>query len=71
MSREIPEHYDLDPEPVSVILKWDLDFCLGNVIKYVARAGHKKGESAESDLKKAMNYLRIKMEHIQKHKQGS
>ena len=52
------EHYKkLSPQPIEVIKKWGLDFCLGNVIKYVARAGHKTGESAESDLKKARHYI--------------
>jgi hypothetical protein len=52
------EHYKkLSPQPIEVIKKWKLDFCLGNVIKYVARAGHKSGESAEDDLKKARHYI--------------
>lgn len=60
--REIPEHYQLDPEPIDVIKSWGLDFCLGNVAKYLARAGHKEGESRDSDLHKAMNYLRLALE---------
>lgn len=65
-TRVIPKHYQLDPEPVQVIKAWDLDFCLGNVIKYVARAGRKAGESRDSDLHKAMNYLRIALEDERK-----
>ena len=57
-----PKHYDLDPEPVKVIQAWKLDFCLGNVIKYIARAGRKPGESRDADLHKAMNYLRMELE---------
>lgn len=49
-SHETPEHYRLDPEPIAVIKAWDLGFCLGNVIKYLARAGHKAGESRDKDL---------------------
>lgn len=60
--RAVPTHYQMDPEPVQVIKAWDLDFCLGNVIKYVARAGKKAGESRDSDLHKAMTYLRIALE---------
>lgn len=61
-SHTTPEHYKLDPEPIAVIKAWDLGFCLGNVIKYIARAGHKAGESRDSDLHKAMEYLRMELE---------
>jgi len=61
-SHETPEHYRLDPEPIAVIKAWDLGFCLGNVVKYIARAGRKAGESRKSDLHKAMNYLRMELE---------
>lgn len=57
-----PEHYRLDPEPIDVIKAWNLDFCLGNVVKYVARAGRKAGESRDADLHKAMTYLRFALE---------
>ncbi|WP_370688000.1 DUF3310 domain-containing protein [uncultured Faecalibaculum sp.] len=36
---------------------------MGNVLKYVARAGRKAGESRDSDLHKAMNYLRLALEN--------
>lgn len=36
----------------------DLDFDLGNVVKYVCRAGKKEGESKVSDLSKALDYLK-------------
>ena len=61
-SHETPEHYKLDPEPIVVIKAWDLGFCLGNVIKCIARAGEKEGESRDSDLHKAMEYLRMELE---------
>lgn len=61
-SHETPDHYRLNPEPIAVIKAWDLGFCLGNVIKYIARAGHKAGESRDSDLHKAMEYLRMELE---------
>lgn len=60
--RKIPEHYQMNPEPVKVIKAWNLDFSLGNVVKYVARAGKKKGEGRDKDLHKAMDYLRIALE---------
>lgn len=58
-----PDYYrSLDPEPIDVIKGWKLDFCLGNVVKYVARAGKKPGESRDKDLHKAMSYLRMELE---------
>lgn len=61
-SHTTPEHYKPDPEPIAVIKGWDLGFCLGNVLKYIARAGRKEGESRDSDLHKAMSYLRLELE---------
>ena len=62
-SHTTPDHYRLDPEPIEVIRGWNLGFCLGNVIKYIARAGHKAGESRDKDLHKAMEYLRMELEN--------
>lgn len=42
-------------EAIKVIEAWHLGFCLGNTVKYIARAG-KKGARLE-DLKKARWYL--------------
>ena len=52
-----PKHYQLYPEPMEVIQNWGLPFALGNVIKYVARAGKKSSNSATDDLIKAADYL--------------
>lgn len=52
-----PTHYQLDPEPVAVIEAWGLGFSLGNVLKYLARAGRKPGVPALDDLRKARDYL--------------
>ena len=62
-SHTTPNHYRLNPEPIEVIRGWDLGFCLGNVIKYIARAGRKAGESRDKDLHKAMEYLRMELEN--------
>lgn len=32
-------------------------YCLGNVLKYVSRAGHKSSDSYKQDLRKALWYL--------------
>lgn len=53
-----PEHYggaDDPYEAIKVVEAWSLGFCLGNVVKYIARVG-KKGDALE-DLKKARWYL--------------
>jgi len=60
MSEEInhPVHYGGENNPyeaIKVIEAWNLGFCLGNVIKYISRAGKK--EDFLKDLKKARWYL--------------
>lgn len=53
-----PLHYGGKEDPyeaIKVVEAWALDFHLGNVVKYVSRAG-KKGDALE-DLKKARWYL--------------
>ena len=53
-----PSHYggaDNAYEAIKVIEAWGLGFCLGNTVKYIARAG-KKGDRLE-DLRKARWYL--------------
>lgn len=60
-----PKHY-LDGrkyEPRKVIMDWDLDFYLGNVVKYISRAG-RKGDVIE-DLKKAKQYLEWEIEMLE------
>ena len=44
-------------EVADFIEAFNLNFNLGNVIKYVARAGHKDGEEAVTALIKAQTYL--------------
>lgn len=53
-----PSHYGGSNNPyeaIKVIEAWQLNFNLGNVIKYISRAG-KKGSKTE-DLQKALWYL--------------
>nr|DAW75643.1 MAG TPA: nucelotide kinase [Caudoviricetes sp.] len=60
-----PTHYggkDNPYEAIKVIDAWHLDFCLGNVVKYVSRAGKKDNNSVEQDLKKALWYLEHELE---------
>jgi len=44
-------------EAIKVIEAWGLGFCMGNVIKYISRAGKKYPEKEIEDLEKAKWYL--------------
>ncbi len=60
---ENPLHYggaDNPYEAIKVIEAWALGFCLGNVVKYIARADH-KGNRVQ-DLQKAAWYLNREIE---------
>ena len=63
-----PDHYGGESnlyEAIKVIEAWDLNFHLGNVVKYISRAG-KKSENNIEDLKKAEWYLNRYVEFIQR-----
>ncbi len=64
-----PKHYGGDNiyETIKVIEAWELDFHLGNVVKYISRAG-KKLDTLE-DLKKARWYLDRKISLLESQKQ--
>lgn len=62
-----PAHYgggDNIYETIKVIEAWGLDFCLGNAVKYISRAG-KKGDALE-DLRKARWYLDRRIKQMEK-----
>jgi Protein of unknwon function (DUF3310) len=62
-----PAHYGGEDNPyeaIKVVEAWSLGFCLGNVVKYVSRAG-KKGDPLE-DLKKARWYLNREIENLER-----
>ena len=64
-----PTHYGGENntyEAIKVIEAWGLDFCLGNVVKYISRAGKKDPNKELEDLKKAVWYLNRRIEQIQK-----
>ena len=46
------------------------NFCLGNAIKYIWRAGHKDKTTFEEDIEKAIYYLKIELEEYRKSKSG-
>lgn len=56
-----PSHYNIGKiEVIEAIEDWKLNFNLGNVVKYIARADH-KGKPVE-DLQKAVFYLQREIE---------
>ena len=62
-----PDHYggkDNTYEAIKIIEAYDLNFSLGNVIKYVLRAG-KKSENAIEDLEKAKWYVQRQIEFLE------
>jgi hypothetical protein len=66
-----PQHYggDTTYEVIKVIEAWGLDasFCLGNTVKYIARAG-KKGNNKLEDLQKALWYLQREVDKLDRRK---
>ena len=53
-----PGHYTSHPSKVECIQVTEhLNFCIGNAIKYLWRAGLKDGNSDIQDLKKAVWYI--------------
>jgi len=53
-----PAHYTQDQyKVIDIINAYDLNFELGNALKYIIRAGKKPDQSKIQDLKKAIWYL--------------
>jgi hypothetical protein len=66
-----PAHYGGGANPyeaIKVIEAWDLGFCLGNTVKYIARAG-RKGPALQ-DLRKAAWYLQREISHREQAEQA-
>lgn len=70
----MPEEIDHPPhyggaeniyEAIKVIEAWGLGFCLGNVVKYISRAGKKPTEATLKDLKKASWYLNREIKNME------
>lgn len=67
-----PAHYTYGKiECIDFILDKQLDFPLGNAVKYIVRAGRKKSatktdeEKRIEDLRKAIQYLQFEIDHIE------
>lgn len=60
-----PSYYNSGSiEAIEVIDDWDLGFCLGNAVKYIARAGKKNPEKKIEDLEKAIWYIQHEIEKV-------
>lgn len=60
-----PTHYKSNGvEAIDVIEAFGLGFCLGNVVKYILRAGRK--QSTIEDLRKARWYLDRAIQNLEK-----
>lgn len=69
MSNQVnhPKHYggsENTYEAIKVIEAWGLGFCLGNVVKYISRAGKKDKTKLVQDLEKAIWYLNREVENL-------
>ena len=59
-----PAHYQGVIQPIDLINAQNLNFNLGNVVKYVSRAGKKQGESNLKDLEKAKDYINYEIKRL-------
>lgn len=61
-----PKHYieGRKYEPIAVIEDWNLSYHLGNVLKYISRAGRKGESNTKQDLEKARWYLQRAIDQI-------
>lgn len=60
-----PSHYaeGRQYEPINVIEDWQLNYRLGNAVKYISRAGRK--QDAVEDLRKAVWYIEREIESLE------
>lgn len=64
-----PSHYtDGKIDVIDFIEDKKLGFCLGNAIKYIARAGKKNKDKEVEDLEKAIWYIKRRIKEIQEAK---
>lgn len=61
-----PSYYGSDTtyETIKVIEAWQLDFCLGNAVKYISRAGKKDPDKEIEDLQKAVWYIQRRIDQL-------
>ena len=73
MSEQVnhPQHYGGENNPyeaIKVIEAWELDFHLGNTVKYISRAGKKEKDKELQDLNKALWYLQRRIDNLKNSK---
>lgn len=63
-----PNHYrkDTGHEAIDVIEAWQLNFNLGNALKYISRCGRKGADTTGEDLKKASWYIDREIKNFEK-----
>ena len=69
-----PEHYGGKENPyeaIKVIEAWGLEFCLGNTLKYISRAGKKDPQRELEDLEKALWYLQRRVSYLKSQESAS
>lgn len=60
-----PKHYNSHPSGIECIdIAIHHDFCIGNVFKYLWRAGLKDSTTQVEDLEKAKKYLQFKIDSL-------
>ena len=60
-----PKHYERYAiAPVSFIMNNELPFWMGNVIKYIMRAGYKTNSDEITDLEKAKRYIDMRINQL-------
>ncbi len=68
--KEPPHYTRYEIEPIEFIMRNDLPFYLGNIVKYALRAGHKMYpnmniiQSEVTDLQKVMRYCEMRINQI-------
>lgn len=60
-----PPHYGAHPSGVECIqITEHMNFCIGNAVKYLWRAGQKEGVDPIMDLQKAVWYINREIERL-------
>lgn len=66
-----PAHYNNHPSGIECIeITAHHDFCIGNAIKYLWRAGLKHGSPDVEDLEKAIFYINYKIKMIKENREA-
>lgn len=66
-----PSHYNSGKiEVIEALEDWNLNFCLANTVKYIARAGKKDPTKEIEDLEKARWYLNRQIEVLKAKKEN-